>query len=79
MNVIAYILSATLCAGFLAEALPMSVKQNSLAVKTCAGQTIILDLGPSNPAPTPPHKLKPCHAICCSDEEDGSPSEKAEA
>jgi len=61
MNTIAYILSASLIFGF-----------SGLSVTTCSGKTVFLDLNPEGPAPVPPHKLKPCHAICCSDDDEAS-------
>ena len=76
MNLMAHLLSASLFAGFIIEAVPVATKPSGLAVKSCTGKTIFLDLDPDGPAPIPPHKLKPCHAICCSDEEDGSLKEK---
>jgi len=79
MNTIAYILSATLSAGFIVEAFTTPLKSNGVAVQMCSGKTIFLDLGPLNPDPKPPHKLKPCHAICCSDEEDGSSNKKQDS
>ena len=79
MNIMAHILSASLFAGFIMEAVPVAAQPNGLVVKTCTGKTVFLGLDPEGPAPIPPHKLKPCHAICCSDEEDGSSKEKPES
>jgi len=70
MRIISYILSGVLCAGFMTEAFQRSGGLGGVAIETCAGKTIVLDLGPQNPDPPSPHKLKPCHAICCSDNED---------
>ena len=71
MKYIPYILSLTISAGFVFEALPIMARPSSVIVQTCLGQYIELDLGQDN-SPLPPlHKLKPCHAICCSKDSDG--------
>lgn len=72
MNMIAHILSASLFVGFVIEALPVAAEPVGFGVKTCTGKTVYLGLDPEGPGPIPAHKLKPCHAICCSDEDEGS-------
>jgi len=72
MNTIAYILSASLIFGFVIDVLPARAQPSGLSVTTCSGKTVFLDLNPEGPAPVPPHKLKPCHAICCSDDDEAS-------
>lgn len=71
MKYLPYIISLSLSGGFIAEALPLPSAANSLAVQSCTGRTIYIELDPNNKSPLPPpHKLKPCHAVCCSDEMD---------
>lgn len=77
MKYIPYILSLTISAGFVFEALPIAAAFNSVTVQTCLGQTIELDLGNDNSPLPPAHKLKPCHAICCSEESDGDGESEA--
>jgi len=71
MKFLPYMISLSLTAGFVAEAFPTPAPENGVTVQTCTGGTVYIDFGqPENPPLPPAHKLKPCHAICCSDESD---------
>lgn len=71
MKFIPYIISLSLSAGFVAEAGSRPGPASGLAVQTCTGGIVYIDFERPDEPPLPPaHKLKPCHAICCSDETD---------
>jgi len=75
MKAVPYILSLTLGLGFVSDAFSAGNSQNGLSVLTCTGRIIIIDLGEDTPPVPPPHKLKPCHAVCCSKEMDSESEE----
>lgn len=71
MTYMPHILAFSLALGFISEIFPTKTSGQTITVTSCSGGFVTIDLGPNPSPPIPPHKLKPCHAICCSDEKEG--------